>query len=456
MRRSAIAPPLPASLLIAWFVLLLPSGAKAQIPEPTDAPAPLSPEESAQQVVLPPGFRLELIAAEPLVREPSGLCWDERGRLFICELHGYNLEGQYDIEELNKSGRLDREVRRIQAGEKAKQAAASGVYGTVKRLWDADGDGSMDRAEVWADRLPPCYGVCPARGGVIVACAPDIVFLADRDGDGRAEVRETLFTGFPTGALERGISAPQWGPDDWIYFGRGHGGGTITGPHLAHPVQLPNTDFRIKADGTAIEPVGGTTHTFGFAFTARGDRFVISTRTPGIFVAPLPWRYLARNPDVPAPRLEHDAAPYQRVYPISRPHPWRTRRAEDPGFSKFYTDRYGTEESAPDGYFTSACSPLVYQDDALPGLRGQLLACEPAQNLVHRAIIERDGPRLTLRRAEGEEQSEFLASADPWSRFGSAASAMPSSSDAAGSPTTSASVALLNAGNTSSIPEGTS
>ena len=54
-----------------------------------------------------------------------------------------------------------------------------------------------------------------------MACAPDIIFLADRDGDGRAEVQETLFAGFPIGELERGINAPQWGMDGWIYFGGG-------------------------------------------------------------------------------------------------------------------------------------------------------------------------------------------------------------------------------------------
>ena len=162
-------------------------------------------------------------------------------------------------------------------------------------------------------------------------------------------------------------------------------------------MQLPHTDFRIKPDGTAIEPVAGGTHTMGFAFTESGDRFVVSTREPGIFVAPIEWRYLARNPDVAAPPLEQPATADQRVYPTSEPHPWRTRRATDPGFSKYYSDRYGIEESAPNGYFTSACSPLVYQDVALPGLRGQLLACEPAQNLVDRAVVERDGARLTLR-----------------------------------------------------------
>jgi hypothetical protein len=51
------------------------------------------------------------------------------------------------------------------------------------------------------------------------------------------------------------------------------GGGKITGPHMRSPVDLPGSDFRIRADGTAIEPVTGATHTFGFALTESGDRF---------------------------------------------------------------------------------------------------------------------------------------------------------------------------------------
>jgi putative membrane-bound dehydrogenase-like protein len=399
--------------LLCSLVTLCPAAEPVQ-PAP-DAPQPLTPEESARRVRLPAGFRLELVASEPLVREPSGLCWDERGRLFVCELHGYNLEGYLDVQELNKTGQLDREVRRIQANDHAKKAAEAGTFGTVKLLLDIDGDGRMDKAEVFADRLPPCYGVVPARGGVIVACAPDIVFLADRDGDNRAEEQVRLFTGFATGALERGINAPQWGLDDWIYCGRGHGGGAITGPHLPQPVRLGGTDFRFKADGAAIEPITGATHTFGFALTEWGDRVVMTTSLPGIFVTPLPWPYLARNPDAAAPGMEQPAADYTRVYPVAPPHPWRVKRAADPGFFKYYRDRYGVSDSEAGGYFTSGCGPLVYQDVALPTeYRGQFFMCEPAQNLIHRAVIERDGPALRLRRAPGEEASEFLASSDPW------------------------------------------
>lgn len=407
LRAAAVA----ASVLVVTLALL--SQAIAEIPVPTDAPKPLAPEESVKRFRVPDGFRLELVAAEPLVREPSGMCWDARGRLFVCELHGYNMDGQLDIDELNKTGELDREVRRIRASDAIKEAAQKFMVGTVKLLSDTDGDGRMDKSQVFADHLPPCYGICPARDGIVVACAPDIVYLADRDGDGQAEVREVLFTGFSTGPIERGINCPQWGLDDWIYVGRGHAGGKITGPKLPYPVELPRTDFRIKADGSAIEPVLGATNTIGFALTERGERFVIWTYSPGIYVAPIEWRYLARNPDFAPGRLE-DRLGDGRTYPASQPHPWRVRRSEDPGFAEFYTKRNGIKETSPNGYFTSACSPLIYQSDALPGLRGQMLVCEPAQNMIHRTLITRDGPALRISRTEAEEHSEFLTSTDQW------------------------------------------
>src|SRR5262245_26425653 len=397
--------------VVAWPVLFVINTGLAQIPKPTDAPPPMTPEASAAAFRLPDGFRMEVVASEPLIKSPSAVCWDERGRMFVSELIGYNLAGQLDIEELNKTGQLDTQVRRVQADEKFKRAAAAGTYGLVKLLRDTNGDGRMDVAVTWATNLPPIYGLVPARGGIIVACAPDIVFLADRDGDGKAETRDVLFTGFPTGELERGINTPQWGVDGWIYFGRGWGGGKITGSHLREPVQLPDSDFRIRADGSAIEPVTGATHTFGFAMTESGDRFTVTTTVPGIFIAPLPWRYLARNPDAATPSLE-SATGDRRAYSISKPHPWRQKRADDPAYFKYYNSRYGPAESEADGWFTAACGPMVYQDWALPGLHGQYFVCEPAGNLIHRALIEADGSALIIRRAAGEEKSEFAASSD--------------------------------------------
>ncbi|WP_437222102.1 PVC-type heme-binding CxxCH protein [Planctomicrobium sp. SH661] len=394
-------------------VILLVDLSQAEIPVPDDAPQPKTPAESQKCFHVPDGFRLELIACEPVTQQPSGVCWDAHGHLYVSELHGYNLEGHYDILELNKTGKLDRVVQRIQASSEAKEAAKPGVYGTVKRLQDTDGDGVMDKAVVFADRLLPCYGICPARDGIIAVCTTDILFLADRDGDGEAEIREVLYSGFSIDALDRSINSPQWGADGWITVSMSGHAGWITGPQLTEPTYIPNTDFRMKDDGSAIEPIPGISYTFGATFTERGERIVNQTVNPAVMVAPISWRYLARNPDFAASGLELPSE-IQVAYPLSKPHPWRTHRAADPGFSKFYMDSYGIAETAPNGYFTSACTPLVYRDNVLPGLHGELLICEPSQNMVFRGLLTREETRLLLSRIPEEQQSEFLASTDSW------------------------------------------
>lgn len=400
-------------ILLRLTLLLLTAVAAAEIPQPTDAPKALSPTDSARQFKLPDGTRIRLLAAEPLIHEPTGVCWDEKGRLFVCELHGYNVEGQHDIDELNKTGELDLTVRRLDASPAAKAKAKAETYGTIKMLVDTDGDGVMDKAVIWADHIPPCYGIIAANGGIIVACAPDILFLKDTHGDGQPDVSVKLFTGFATGMLERGINAPTWGPDNWIYFGRGWEGGTITGSNLAKPTIIGRTDFRIRPDGSAIEPVTGSTKTIGMAFTEAGDRFVATTTHPGVFVTPLPWRYLLRNPDAPTPVLDGPASDLTNTYPISPTHPWRLKRESHAEYFAFYR-KISLSDAAANGYFTSACSPLVYRSSVLPGLKDDYLVCEPAQSLVHRAKIRRDGTRLRLERAPGEEKSEYLSSRDSW------------------------------------------
>ena len=380
-----------------------------------DAPQPLSPRESADKIQLPDGFRIELVASEPLIHEPSCLAFDERNRIFVCELHGYNIEGHLDITELNKAGVLDKQVRRIRwelQGGKIAEEAAQRQFGVVKLLTDTDGDGLMDKADVWADDLPPCYGVLPARGGVIVVCAPYILYLADPDGDGKPEIRETLFSGFRTRVLERGINNPRWGLDNWIYIGGGGTGGTIQGPRLAQPVELGNTDFRIKPDGSAIEPVTGRVGTFGLTINDAGDRFPSTGGRPATYALPLPHRYLARNPYVATPDTTYSAVTYNRGFRISQPHPWRVKRQQDPAWVKFY----GARETNSN-FFSGGCSNEFYGDTLFPKeYRGNLFYCEPSLNIVHRCVLQRSGAGYQGRRAASEQESEFLASTDQWFR----------------------------------------
>ena len=180
--------------LLALVMIATPLG--AEIPKPDDAPQPKAPAESKKCFKLPEGFRIDLIASEPLIRDPSCLAWDERGRLFVTEIHGYNLEGHLDVRELNKTGELDLSIRRVRVDEAMKAEARKGQRGSLKLLRDRNGDGRMDEVIVWADDLPAAYGVVPARGGLIVMAEPHIFFFADTNGDDKPDVRERIFTGF--------------------------------------------------------------------------------------------------------------------------------------------------------------------------------------------------------------------------------------------------------------------
>lgn len=389
----------------------------SEIPPATDAPGPLSPAESAKQFRLPPGFHIELVASEPHVADPVAMAFDARGRIFVCEIHGYNLEGYLDILELNKTGKLDRAIRRVPASAEAIKMAEAQQYGTVKLLEDTDGDGRIDRAAVWADRLPPCYGVVPARDGVIVLCAPDILFLADRDGDGRAEVRETLFTGFGLYDLWSRINNPRWGVDNWIYAANGIDcGGTIRGPKLAHEVHLPAVSFRFKPDGSAIEPTSGSSGGFGLAIDDWGDRFLVSNQQHALLALPIEHRYLARNPYYAGPSSTINISSYghpARVFPASQPDPWRLARSKDPEWVKFY----GVAETTANGYFTAASGQTIYQAEQFPeAFWGNHFSVDNAQNLVHRCLIARDGLHYAARRPTENETTEFLTSTEQWFR----------------------------------------
>ena len=401
-------------LALAGWLAGFPALPAAEIKPAADAPQPLPPEESLKRFQLPPGFRIELVASEPHLADPVSIAFDARGRIFVCEIHGYNLEGHYDVMELNKTGELDTKVRRIPASQEALARADRETHGTVKLLEDTDGDGRVDRATVWADDLPACYGVVPARDGVIVLCAPDIVYLADRDGDGQPELREKLFTGFGVGEMWTRISNPQWGVDNWIYAACGEGSsGTIRGPHLAGPVKLGKTAFRFKADGSRIEPVSGGTAGFGLALSDWDDRFLVSNQQHALYVAPLPYHYLARNPHYAAPETIINISSYghpAQVYPAAPPDPWRLKRSQQPEWVKYY----GAAEATM-GLFTAACAPFVYRGDQFPAeFRGNHFSCECAYNLIHRCVLQPTG--ASFRAVRATEKTEFLTSTEQWFR----------------------------------------
>ena len=132
---------------------------------------PLSPAEALAGFELEPGYRIELAAAEPLIRDPVAMAFDERGRMYVVENRGYPgpLEGV------------------------SAQAPPEGV---IALLEDTDGDGRFDKRTDFARQLTFPNGVMPWDGGVFVTCAPDLLYLKDTNGDGVADERRVVLTGF--------------------------------------------------------------------------------------------------------------------------------------------------------------------------------------------------------------------------------------------------------------------
>ena len=169
-------------------------------------PQPLPPAEALEAFRVEPGVRLELAAAEPLVRDPVALCFDVSGRMFVVEGRSYPQLGKTPL-----------------------------TLGTVALLEDANGDGRFEKRTTFAEGFTFPNGILPWDGGVFLTCAPDIWFLKDTIGDGLADVRRVVLTGFGTGSSSEQlrVAAPALGPDGWIYITSGLTDAKVTSP--LHP-----------------------------------------------------------------------------------------------------------------------------------------------------------------------------------------------------------------------------
>ena len=100
-------------------------------------------------------------------------------------------------------------------------------------------------------------GVMPWRKGVLVTAAPDLLYAEDRDGDGKADHREALYTGFNQGNPQHRINGLRWGLDNWIYMANGDSGGEVESMKTGKVVNINNRDVRVRPDTGEIEAVAG-------------------------------------------------------------------------------------------------------------------------------------------------------------------------------------------------------
>lgn len=321
-----------------------------------------SPEEERRSFQLAdPDLAVELAAAEPDVVSPVAMTWDAAGRLYVAEMRDY-------------------------------PNAADG--GSVRRLEDRDGDGRYEAAILFADGLHFPNSVLAWNGGILVTAAPDLWFLRDTDGDGRADERRVLFTGFGAGNQQLRANGLSWGFDGWIYGANGRSDGRVRRPGATNVVSLRGRDYRFRPDTGEFETLAGRSQ-FGLAFDAWGGRF-LSWNTIPLRHEVFPDRYLATHPHVAGRDVLADLLPpgdSGEVFPLTPP------------------PRVFNSESS--SHFNALSGLTIYRGTALgSGYQGNAFVGESLRNLVHRRVLEPAGASFVARRTE--PRSEFLRSADPW------------------------------------------
>ncbi len=396
-----------ASVIVAILVLMILVVARFELA--ADAPSPLEKEKSLAQLLprVPPveakdalktikverGFKLELVAAEPLVSDPVDACFDEFGRMYVAEFHGY----PYSAEPTKLHP---------QGGGKKND-------GIIRLLADTDGDGRFDKSTIFADQFEWALSVCCYNGGVFVIGHPHLWYFKDTDGDGKADVREIVLTGFGKDNVQSLANNMKWSLENRILVAGGRNPNVLT---RGDQVVLQGTsDFSFDPKSNTFEPLSGGEQ-FGHSLDDWGNRFVCNNSNHIEHVV-FPRRYLARNSSFVASGtvrsigFEGAAAV---VFRRSPPEPWRivrtARRVADPKFSGL-----PQSERVPIGFFTSATGVTIYRGSAYPEeFRGNAFIGDVGANLIHRKTLTPNGASFGAKRAD--ENTEFITSTDNWFR----------------------------------------
>ncbi len=350
-------------------------------------PRAMSPEESLRAMHVRPGFKVELVASEPLIQSPVAFEWSADGRLWVVEMGDY----PNGIDGKGKSG------------------------GRVRVLKDTNGDGRYDDGTTFVEGLSFPNGIYPWRNGVVISAAPEIFYAEDTNGDGKADVREVLFTGFSPGNQQHRANGFDYGLDGWLYGANGDSGGNVRavgGMNYAslnseigsrsssvQGTNLRGHDFRVQPDKRSFETVEGQTQ-FGRHRDDFGNWF--GNNNPNwLWHYYFPEQYLARNPLLPLKTTKKMLANYPestRCFPASR----TVSRFNDPFAA---------------GHVTSGNSATPYRDEAFgKDFATSVFISEPVHNLIHREVLEADGVTFTSHRVSDEGTNEFLASSDNWFR----------------------------------------
>jgi putative membrane-bound dehydrogenase-like protein len=312
---------------------------------------------------LHPAFQIELVAAEPVVFDPVDLEFDEHGHAYVIEMPGYPFPEQ---------------------------------EGRVVRLSDADNDGAYETRTVFAEGFPVASSILPFNGGILVASPPDLIFVKDTDGDGVADIRDTVMTGFSFGNTQHNYNGLTYGLDNWIHAGNGGNSGRVTWTDSnADPVSIRGVDFRFDLRTKQFETTGRTSGGFEIAFDKWGRNF----QTHNLYhISQLvfPGKFIDALPSMSSGTLtlisDHEEGGLARIFPIG-----------------VQESRVNHPEQA--GYFSGSCGITYYGGGAFPdGFNGNMFVCDVVLNLIHRDVLSPDG--AALKASRGRDRAAFLASTD--------------------------------------------
>jgi putative membrane-bound dehydrogenase-like protein len=320
---------------------------------------PLSPAESMKHMHLPEGFEVQLYASEPDIAKPIAMAWDARGRLWIAETEDY----PNDMQPPGKG------------------------HDRIKICEDTDGDGRADKFTVFADKLSIPTGLVFANGGLIVAQAPDTLFLKSTRGDDKADLRQVLFHGWGTSDTHAVASNLRPGFDNWVWGTVGYSGfdGTVGG----HKQRFGQGIYRFKPDGSRIEFLTSTSNnTWGLGLSETGQVFASTANNQHSVHLAIPNRYFE------AVRGWHGAG---------------STGIED--HKKFHPITQDIRQVDFHGGFTAACGHALYTARSFPQEYWNRAAfvCEPTGHLVHLNWLVPHGSGFVAR-----DGWNILASDDAW------------------------------------------
>lgn len=283
------------------------------------------------------GFKLDRVAAEPLIKDPVDLEFNERGEAMVLEMPGYPFE--------------DRQSRLLV-------------------LQDKNKDGTYDESSVFAEGLQLANSFLPYKKGVLVAAPPYLLFLHDEDQNNVAEQVDTLMGGFSTGNLQHNYNGLTYGLDNWIYAANGgNDGKPYWWGDTSSVMDLRGQDFRFNLESRKLERLGESSGGFGLAMDEYGRMYETHNLTH-ISTLVFPARYFKGKEHLEKSTLEnvsnHEENGLARIYPIGE----QESRVNHPEQSGYFSGSCGITYYGG-GAFGEEYRNSVWVADVVPGPCGQ-------------------------------------------------------------------------------------